>query len=681
MKRFLTVFLAAAIVLFGLATGSAGNIQAQGGPDAQNPGAGHGVKSHHAVCPGPAPTGTARCFAHVRDDADALSSVPKPAVSGPAPEARGANPDALGNGGAYDPPCLWVAYVLATPGSCPISSTVTPPAGGTGETVAVVDAYDDPSAAQDLSNYRAWFDLPCMSQPFPAPNNGHACHPTGAPPSFSKLNQSGGTSPPVPNAGWAEEISLDVDMVSAICPNCNIVLVEANTNSFADLATAEDQAASQPKVVAISNSYGGPEWSAELNEDASYDHAGVAVTASAGDSGYGVEYPAASRYVTAVGGTMLSIPSNSTTRPTTGAETVWSGTGSGCSLYEPKPNWQHDSGCAMRTNNDVAAVADPNTGVWVQYSGNWYIFGGTSVASPIIASVYALGGSSPSGASSLYSHTGNLFDVTSGSNGSCGGTYLCTASTSYTYNGPTGNGTPDTAAAFTSAPPSADFSISATPASQTVSAGSDTTYTVTVTPENGFGDAVDLTVAGLPPSNVSGAFSPTSIPSPIPATGGSSTLTITAASAATAGTSTLTVKGTDASTGATHSTTVALIVTAPDFSISATPSSQTVNAGSNAAFKATVSALDTFNGMVNLTVSGVPSGAKGTFTPTSITGSGSSTLTVTTASSTPAGTYTLTITGTSVSGSSTLTHTVTVLLTVSGRHRFGGFGFVQSLAD
>jgi subtilase family serine protease len=201
----------------------------------------------------------------------------------------------------------------------------------------------------------------------------------------------------------------------------------------------------------VSNSYGGGESSSETSsENTYYNHPGVAITASSGDGGYGVEFPAASRYVTAVGGTSLSKASN--TRGWT--ETAWSGAGSGCSSYVTKPAWQTDSGCSRRTVADVSAVADPNTGVAVydstSYQGlkGWLVFGGTSVASPIIGTVYALAGnaSAVNYGSYPYSHTSSLYDVTSGSNGSCGGTYLCTAGAG--YDGPTGLGTPNGTSAF-----------------------------------------------------------------------------------------------------------------------------------------------------------------------------------------------------------------------------------------
>jgi subtilase family serine protease len=304
--------------------------------------------------------------------------------------------------------------------------------GGSGQTVAIVDAYDDPKAESDLAVYRAQFGLPACT-------TANGC--------FRKVNQSGGTSYPRGNGSWAEEISLDLDMVSAICPNCKILLVEASSASFANLSAAVDEAARLGANV-ISNSYGGSEYSSETADQSHYNHPGIAITVSSGDAGYGVEFPAASQYVTAVGGTSLTRSSNS--RGWT--ETAWSGAGSGCSAYITKPSWQTDAGCSKRTVADVSAIADPNTGVAVydSYSkgAGWMVFGGTSVAAPIIGAVYALAGNAGSVnyGSSSYSHLSAFFDVTSGSNGSCGGTYLCTGSVG--FDGPTGNGTPNGTGGF-----------------------------------------------------------------------------------------------------------------------------------------------------------------------------------------------------------------------------------------
>ncbi len=320
-----------------------------------------------------------------------------------------------------------------------------------GRTVAIVDAFDDPRAASDLAAFRRAYGLaPCTS--------ASGC--------FRKVNQAGGAAPlPAGDYGWAAEISLDLDAVSSACPDCHILLVEAKSANTPDLVAAEDTAA-RLGAVAISNSYGGAEDSTILPADSHFNHPGVAITASSGDSGYGVSWPASSRYVTGVGGTTLASAGN----PRGWTETAWSGAGSGCSAYEPKPAWQQDPGCAKRTVADVSAVADPNTGLGVYDTYNscgssnlcdvliglglaqgldgWAQVGGTSLSSPLIASVYALAGNT--GAitygSYPYSHASSLFDVTSGSNGLCLPLYLCTAGPG--YDGPTGLGTPNGTSGF-----------------------------------------------------------------------------------------------------------------------------------------------------------------------------------------------------------------------------------------
>jgi hypothetical protein len=366
----------------------------------------HPQHKHRAVC-GPASDHQARCHARVVTLDDGV----RPLASTSPPS------------GSYGPADLASAYALPAPSS----------GAGAGQTVAIVDAYDNPNAASDLAAYRAQYGLP-------------AC--TASTGCFRKLNQAGATSPmPSADVGWGQEIDLDLEMVSAACPSCHIVLVEANSSTFGNLGTAENTAAGLAN--AISNSYGGSEWSSETAYDAYYNHPGVAITVSSGDNGYGVEYPAASAHVTAVGGTSLSRAGS--TRGWT--ETAWSGAGSGCSGYVTKPAWQTDSGCARRSVADVSADADPNTGVAVYDSygssgANWYQFGGTSVASPIIASVYALGGATATlnYGSYPYSHRSALFDVVGGTNGSCSPSYLCTAITG--YDGPTGLGTPNGTVAF-----------------------------------------------------------------------------------------------------------------------------------------------------------------------------------------------------------------------------------------
>ena len=239
---------------------------------------------------------------------------------------------------------------------------------GSGGTVAVVDAYDDPLAEADLAIYRAAFGLPACT-------SANGC--------LRKIDQHGGSAYPAPNAAWAQEIALDLDMVSAACPSCAIVLVEANSAGIDDLGAAVDTAAALG-VRAVSNSYYAAEWAGETAEDAHYAHGGVALTVSAGDT-TSPSYPATSPGVLAVGGTSLG----------GGAESAWAYGARGCSAYEKKPSWQAASPCATRAAVDVAAVGDPQTGVsmFASASGGWLVAGGTSVGAPLIAAAAAQNGS------------------------------------------------------------------------------------------------------------------------------------------------------------------------------------------------------------------------------------------------------------------------------------------------
>jgi subtilase family serine protease len=358
---------------------------------------------HHSCAT--ARAGYASCNALVRDDV---------ATSVKALRAAAAAPSGL------SPADLQSAYKL------PSSSA------GSGQTVAIVDAYDAPTAEADLGVYRSQFGLPACT-------TANGC--------FKKVDQNGGTSYPRTDGGWAQEISLDLDMVSAVCPNCKIVLVEASSASFADLGTAENTAARLANV--ISNSYGGSDAS-DSSYGSYYNHPGKAITVSSGDAGYGVEYPASSHYVTAVGGTSLKTADNS--RGWT--ETAWSGAGSGCSSYNTALSGQSGlTGCSRRAVADVSAVADPATGVAVydstayQGQSGWMVFGGTSVAAPVVAGVFGLAGNAANIDNNYpYSHSSALFDVTSGSNGSCSTTKWCRAGTG--WDGPTGLGTPNGTGAF-----------------------------------------------------------------------------------------------------------------------------------------------------------------------------------------------------------------------------------------
>jgi subtilase family serine protease len=291
-----------------------------------------------------------------------------------------------------------------------------------GETVALVDAYDDPNAAADLNVYRSRYGLaPC----------------TAASGCFTKQQYASQT-----NAGWAAEESVDVDMVSAICPNCKILLVEAASTSVADFSAAERYATAHADY--ISNSWSGDEGTTTYDDD--YRPSCGAITAATGDRGYNTtaQWPAILPGVIGVGGTSLTSVSPR-------AETAWSGAGSGCSKIYSKPAFQSgvSTGCSMRAQADVAADADPSTGVAAYdsfHQRGWLVFGGTSVATAIVASIFALEGKSAADPPSvLYAHSSSFNDITSGSNGNCGAP-LCTAGQG--WNGPTGLGTPNGTGGF-----------------------------------------------------------------------------------------------------------------------------------------------------------------------------------------------------------------------------------------
>ena len=364
----------------------------------------------YAVCPPPTKK-RASCMA---------AAVPvrggRPAL-GPALEGSGVN-------GGFSPADLRSAYDL-------------PSVGGADQTVAITIAYDNPNAEADLATYRSHYGLPpCTS--------ANGC--------FKKVNQSGEEKNyPEANAGWALETSLDLDMVSATCPQCDILLVEADSNSFEDLGAAVETAVEMDATV-VSNSWASEEFAGETAEDHYYDHPGIPVLFATGDWGYGVYYPAASPDVIAVGGTSLSKSGG----PRGWQESAWSGAGSGCSAYEEKPAWQKDEGCGGRTVADVSAVADPGTPVSVYDSfeqSGWALLGGTSVATPLLAGVEALSSASframGPAAFDRAGNGGETFDVTEGENGPCGSVsesgfdavYLCQADAG--YDGPTGWGTPD----------------------------------------------------------------------------------------------------------------------------------------------------------------------------------------------------------------------------------------------
>jgi subtilase family serine protease len=334
----------------------------------------------------------------------------------------------------YGPPQLQKAYEL--------TKDVTNPGG----TVVIIDAFGYPTLEGDLGVYRKEFGLPRCDKV-------SGC--------LHILNQDGKPKPlPSPPTGsdlaWLGEQAIDVDMVSANCPNCHIVMIEANSNYTNSLFHAENTAA-RLHPSAISNSWGAAEYAGEQSDATRFfDHPGIAITASAGDDGYGVIFPSAANTVTAVGGTSL-MGGEKTKR--TYMETVWNGTGSGCSAYVPVPTWQEPietklGGCSNRIVGDVAYDANPIFGVAVYESyandeepPGWQLWGGTSVGAPAIAAIYALSGNTAGVPASIaYSETKHLHNVTVGSNGTCSPAYLCHGEVG--YNAPTGNGTPDGIKAF-----------------------------------------------------------------------------------------------------------------------------------------------------------------------------------------------------------------------------------------
>ncbi|MBV9383773.1 MAG: hypothetical protein JOY82_11470 [Streptosporangiaceae bacterium] len=368
-----------------------------------------------SACP-QARSGRFTCFAELRTDVHGGFGVRGPAARAAGHSAAAALP------AGYGPADLRSAYKL-------------PATGGAGQTVAIVDTGDDPAAAADLAVYRTTYGLPSCT-------TANGC--------FRKVNEQGNSSPLPADQGWGVEISLDLDMVSAACPSCRILLVEADTPTFADLAAAEDTAVTLG-ANEVSNSYGANEYNGMQAYEASYAHPGTAVVASSGDLGYGIpDFPAVFSSVVAVGGTTLSAAGNA--RGWT--EAAWSGSGSGCSAWIGKPAWQHDPNCPGRMVADIAALADPRTGpaIYDTHDGNgWGVAGGTSVSAPFIAGMIGLAGHPGrfTDASHLYSHASALFDIIGGSNAEftdCGGDYQCTAVAG--YDGPTGNGTPDSVGAF-----------------------------------------------------------------------------------------------------------------------------------------------------------------------------------------------------------------------------------------
>lgn len=376
------------------------------------------------VCPAPAHPHEMRCFALERTDLRAFSDDVNVSHEGY---------------GAQD---LQKAYKIPF---------------GNGTKVAIVDAYGYPKASSDLSVYRKYYNLIECS-------TGNGC--------LEIRNQTGGTQPPPTNVNWDGEQALDLDMVSAACPRCHIVLVQANSDYTSDLYTAVKEAAKLGAVV-ISSSFGGSEYSKcggpGEPSDPAFSQAGHVYVASAGDQGGGLtdcggpQQPCSLSTVVCAGGTKLVTASG----PRGWKESVWNeladdfcsgpcgATGSGCSIVVKKPSWQHDTGCKMRSESDVSAEASVLTPVAV-YQGGWTAYGGTSVSAPLIAGIFGRAGNAAkiNGPEHVWENHTHLYDQTVGTNvyqpvsGNCASTvkYICNAAKG--FDGPTGWGSPNGLDAF-----------------------------------------------------------------------------------------------------------------------------------------------------------------------------------------------------------------------------------------
>jgi subtilase family serine protease len=329
----------------------------------------------HPLCPGP-PAGFAYCHARVVTD------------------ARG-KPDASSSPTGLSPATVKAAYNF--------SADLT---AGAAKTIAIVDAYDDPTAESDLGTFSSKYGLPACT-------TANGC--------FQKVDQRGGKLYPRRDSGWALEISLDVQWAHAIAPGAKVLLVEAASNSFTNLMAAEDYAKAHAQYV--SNSWGGSEFSGEAAYDRHFAQSGVSFFVSAGDAGLPAEYPSSSANVISVGGTTLHFAGSTVT------ETGWSGGGGGCSAFETATPAQSgfseygQVGCAgKRATPDVSLDADPASGVSVydstSYQGQigWFRVGGTSASSPMWAGRGAVQGVTVD--SAFVYGTGITYrDITSGNNG------------------------------------------------------------------------------------------------------------------------------------------------------------------------------------------------------------------------------------------------------------------------
>jgi subtilase family serine protease len=515
------------------------------------------------------------------------------------------------------------AQPLAVSGNSPtnIKSAYNLPATGGQGTIAIIDAYDNPNAASDLRLFSTQFGLPAAN-----------------------LEVHEMTSTVRGNVNWGVEIALDVQWAHAVAPNAKILLVEAQSASLSDLLSAVNYARNRADVVSVSMSWGASEFSGETSYDSYFtSQYGATFYVSSGDSGAGTSWPAASANVVSVGGTTLALSNGAVT-----SESAWSGSGGGVSAYEPKPAYQADVQYSNRAIPDVSYDADPNSGfaVYDSYGYGWIVVGGTSAGAPQWAAIQALGlSATDQNIYNAYAQTqtyqADFRDVTDGSNGYSAGVG---------YDLATGVGSPLTV--NFAASPSPDFSISATPNSLTTSAGTQTAVTVNVN-ALGFSGTVSLSTA-LPSGWTANPATNSIVGS------GSYPLAITPP-VGTAGTYTVTVTGTSESLS-THTATITVTVAAPDYSLTANPTTLSVRQGASGTSKITVNALNNYAGTVTLTARTTAPRVTFSFSPNPVAAGNAATLTITVPPFTTRGTYTVTVTGTDTSR---LTHQTTITLTIT----------------
>jgi subtilase family serine protease len=524
-------------------------------------------------------------------------------------KAGGLNPNVLGDDLLYfNPAEIKTAYNL------PIGNVV-----GSG-TIAIIDAYDNPNVASDLSIFSSQFGLT-------APNI-----------EVHKMSSSIQA-----NSGWAMEISLDVQWAHAIAPNAKILLVEATTNSITNLLAAVDYARGRSDVVAISMSWGSNEFSSQTTYDSHFQsNYGASFYASSGDAGGVISWPSSSANVVSVGGTTLTQTGSSY------SETAWSGSGGGVSIYETKPTYQNSLSYSKRSTPDVAYNADPNTGflVYNTYGAQkgWFAVGGTSAGAPQWAAIRAITNSATN--DNFYSgypqsYGTDFTDIITGQSGSY------TASPNYDLS--TGIGSP--IGTDFGAPTAPDFAISATPNSLTINAGTSKTTTVTVKSIGGFNEPVTLSASSgwvtLPVEPNAPPYAPAQ-------------LTINIPSGTNTGKYTSTITGTSDS-GIARTTTLIVQVTNPDFNLTANPTSLNIIQGSSGTTTLTLTAINDYTGSVALSTTDIPVGWTTTITPNSIHPTGSVQLTINVPQNTNSGPYTIAVKGTDGTTTKTITLKVQVI--------------------